>query len=293
MANRHFAKFGDLWKHLPLVEMLAIERPKKYWESHAGSAVYQMVDDAERRYGLGHFVEVAPGFGGLEASRYRHHVASLNGGGGRLGRYPGSAMLAMLELGVSCSYLFCDLDPASTADLRAAGTRLGLDGQAKVCERDGMTELQQALSSIGPDDAVVTHVDPYDPWEVGPSGWSALDLVEALTSAGIGLIYWYGYDRPADRGWAFAELSARRPAGLLWAGDMMVSAEAGNPGGHFGTATTPGTGCGVVCANISQEATQAAQRLGEELATAYDGATLPNGTRGRLDFTVRAIGTPR
>lgn len=293
MTNRHFAKFGDVWKHLPLVEILALERPKGYWESHAGSAVYPMVDDAERRYGIGHFVEVAPGFAALDASRYRHHVAFLNGVGGRVVRYPGSAMLAMLELGGSCSYRFCDLDAASAAGLRAAATRLGLGEQAKVRERDGMTELQQALSSVGPDDAVVIHIDPYDPWEVGPSGRSALDVAEALTSAGVGLIYWYGYDRPADRGWAFAELSARTPAGVLWSGDMMVSAEAGNPGGHLGTATTPGTGCGVVCANISPQAIQAAQRLGEELATAYDGATLPNGTRGHLDFTVRAIGTPR
>lgn len=38
MANRHFAKLADVWKHLPLVEVLSIERPANYWESHAGHA---------------------------------------------------------------------------------------------------------------------------------------------------------------------------------------------------------------------------------------------------------------
>jgi hypothetical protein len=294
MANRHFAKFGDVWKHLPLVEILAIERPHQYWESHAGSAVYPMVDDPERRYGIGHFAEAAPSFAGLDASRYRHHVASLNGSPEQVARYPGSAMLAMLELGTPCFYLLCDLDPDSAADLRTASTRLGLDEQVDVRDQDGMEGLQQALSSIRPDDAVVVHVDPYDPWDVGPSGWSALDLAAAVITAGIGLVYWYGYDRPADRGWALTCLSARAPSASLWSADMLVTTDTSNlDGGHFGTATTPGTGCGVVCANISQQAIQAVQRLGDELAIAYADTPLPDGNRGRLDFVVRPPPTPR
>lgn len=60
MANRHFAKLADVWKHLPFVEVLSIERPSSYWESHAGNATYEMVDDAERRYGVLRFLQVAP-----------------------------------------------------------------------------------------------------------------------------------------------------------------------------------------------------------------------------------------
>gem|GEM_PF-3449085 len=35
MANKHFGSIGDIWKHLPLAEILEIERPRNYWESHA------------------------------------------------------------------------------------------------------------------------------------------------------------------------------------------------------------------------------------------------------------------
>ena len=51
VANRHFGKAADVWKHLPLLEILSIERPRQDWESHAGSAEYTWVDDHERRYG--------------------------------------------------------------------------------------------------------------------------------------------------------------------------------------------------------------------------------------------------
>ena len=50
MANTHFGKLADVWKHLPLAEILAIERPPTYWETHAGGGAYAMADDPERRY---------------------------------------------------------------------------------------------------------------------------------------------------------------------------------------------------------------------------------------------------
>lgn len=67
MANPHFAKLADVGKHLPLAEVLSIERPANYWESHAGNAVYTMVDDAERGYGASPFVDAAPASRGCRA----------------------------------------------------------------------------------------------------------------------------------------------------------------------------------------------------------------------------------
>jgi hypothetical protein len=213
MANRHFAKLADVWKHLPLVAVLSIERPRQYWESHAGNALYSMVDDAERRYGAPRFVD---------ASR--------------------------------CS--------------------------------DGMTALHESL--VGVDGEVVAHIDPYDPWAQGPAGVSAVGLARELIQRGVGLVYWYGFDGPEQRGWAFDELRESSSAASLWCGDVMVAShEKAAFVGHLGDATTPGTGFGVVCANVSTEAINACRRLGEELARAYDGIPLPDGMSGHLDFTVR------
>jgi 23S rRNA A2030 N6-methylase RlmJ len=104
MANRHFGKLADIWKHLPLAEVLSIERPSCYWESHAGSALYPMVDDAERRYGAQHFLTASAGYPRLRRSRYRGQLAAMASEGGLLDWYPGSPHVAMTELGTTCSW---------------------------------------------------------------------------------------------------------------------------------------------------------------------------------------------
>lgn len=290
MANRHFAKLADVWKHLPLVEVLSIERPTRYWESHAGSAVYEMVDDPERRYGALRFLEVAPALPALARSRYLAHLRSMGDGtASRPATYPGSPMLAALELGAACSYLFCDVDPESVATLRTAAARLDLASQVQVVGSDGMTALHQAFLTSPAGGTTLAHVDPFQPHTVGPGGQSALDLSRELIAGGAGLVYWYGYDRPERRRWAFEELSVGAGRATVWCGDVMITTPDGEAtAGDLGAATTPGTGFGVVCANVSAAAVDACRELGEQLALAYDGVPLPDGRPGRLDFTTRA-----
>ena len=145
MANSHFAKLADVWKHLPLVDVLAQERPGLYWETHAGSGAYPMVDDSERRFGALGFSELAGRSGVLAASRYLHHLRGINGGY-QLQIYPGSAVLAMSELGTrAAGYVLCDVDPVSAADLRVWADRLGLSDRVAVVPADGMATLHDRL----------------------------------------------------------------------------------------------------------------------------------------------------
>lgn len=55
--------------------------------------------------------------------------------------------------------------------------------------------------------------------------------------------------------------------------------------GDLGRATTPGTGFGIVCANISAEAIDSCVRLGHALERAYRQVTLPSGDTGGIAFT--------
>jgi 23S rRNA (adenine2030-N6)-methyltransferase len=74
VANRHFGKLGDVWKHLPLCEVLTVERPSRYAETHAGSAADAPLDDPERRYGVHRFSSVAHRDAVLAGSRYAAHL---------------------------------------------------------------------------------------------------------------------------------------------------------------------------------------------------------------------------
>jgi len=111
MANRHFGKLADVWKHLVLAEVLSVDRPRQFWDTHAGHAWYLMTNDAERRYGVLGFMEAAVDDVVLNRSAYFRLLVGQRRGDGVLSDYPAGPMLAMLELGSGSVYLFCDLDP--------------------------------------------------------------------------------------------------------------------------------------------------------------------------------------
>src|SRR5258708_9910229 len=108
MANWHFGKLSDVWKHAALAEVLEREAPLRYAETHAGSGAYPIVQDGERQFGILRFLDVAARCEVLARCRYRAVAASWLGG---RSLYPRSALLAMTLLGHAHSYLL--FDPAS------------------------------------------------------------------------------------------------------------------------------------------------------------------------------------
>ena len=283
MANRHFGKLSDVWKHAVLAEVLEREPPRRYAETHAGSGAYPMVYDEEREFGILRFLNVAAGSEVLASCRYRKVAASwINGHG----VYPGSALLAMTVLGDATSYLLCDLDPGSTADLRRWARELSLR-RCQITQADGMAAVA-ALLDRDADTAGLVHIDPFDPDARGPAGYSALDIAARVASSGTPLVCWYGYDQPGEQAWAYTRLAAQTNA-PLWCGDVMVTGTS-STAGDLGRATTPGTGFGVILANVQADTVCACMAVGNALADAYSGALLPDRSQGNLMFTTRTNG---
>jgi len=280
MANRHFGKLSDVWKHAALAEVLEREPPRRYAETHAGSGAYTMVHDGEREFGVLRFLDVAARSEVLARSRYRAVAASWLGG---CGLCPGSPLLAMTVLGDATSYLLCDLDPGSAADLRRWARALSLP-DCEVMEMDGMAAVASWLDRCAGPHALA-HIDPFDPDARGPAGCSALELAVRVAGSGTGLVYWYGYDQPPDQAWAYTKLAAQASA-PLWCGDVMVTGTS-STSGDLGRATTPGTGFGVILANVQAGTLSACTAVGNALADAYAGVLLPDGSRGNLIFTTR------
>lgn len=282
MANRHFGKVADVWKHMVLVEVLAGERPNTYAETHAGSASYRMVRDAERRFGVLTFLAACREESTLAGSGYARHLQRLSGGTPSI--YPGSAHLAMLECGARAQYLLADTDPSSAADLEHRAAHLNLRDRVEVVTADGITAVGSRFLDSQPRDRSLVHMDPFDP-HLESGGISALDLAVDLARAGVGLVYWYGYDMVEDRGWPLARFEAGGVASV-WCGDVLVTDGRGatDAGGDLGRATTPGTGFGVVVANVADPTRARCTELGTALANAYRGSTLPDGRPGALNF---------
>lgn len=135
----------------------------------------------------------------------------------------------------------------------------------------------------------LVHIDPFDPDARGPAGYSALELAARVAnSSGTPLVYWYGYDQPGEQAWAYTRLAAQTCA-PLWCGDVMVTGTSGTAG-DLGRATTPGSGFGVILANVQAGTVGACMAVGNALADAYSGALLPDRSQGNLMFTTRANG---
>jgi hypothetical protein len=279
MANHHFGKLADVWKHLVLDEVLVDVQPNRYAETHAGSATYAMVDDAERRYGLSGFLAGLTETT-LTTAAYTQLVAGFVNGQPAV--YPGSALQAMTLLGDDCSYLLCDKDPASADDLRRWAERLKLSN-CHVAERDGMTAVREWLDTNKR--LAVVHIDPFDAFSRAAGGPSAIEFAAEVAEAGHRLVYWYGVDNPDERAWASNDIGSGTSAPLWW-GDLMVRSLTGPPpdDGDLGVATTAGAGCGVVLANVSDSLIARCESLGHALAKHYDGRPLPDGMSGRLDL---------
>jgi len=266
--NRYYGNIGDVWKHLVLAELLALEPPKRYWETHAGSASYPLTHSPDRDYGVYRFLERGGSAPELAGSRYAAELGRLSAAGEAPSSYPGSALLAMQMLGREAEYLLCDLDPESVASLRAAAAELGLSEQEVVREADGMTTVVEEARRLKDEaeDVVVT-IDPFQPFEIA-GGISALELAAGLIEDGFRVIYWYGYDTPEQRSYQMGVLReyAREAGTSVWCGDLMLVAAAGQSEQQveqlLAGAEGPGAGCGVVCGNFSPASLERCARLG-------------------------------
>lgn len=237
MASPHFANLGDVWKHLLLAEAISWLRPELYVETHAGSASYRLADDVERRLGAEMFLSASSDIEPLRSSPYRRHILEFSRGAEP--SYPGSPLLAMMLLGRACRYVFSDTDPASVADLRAAGERLGLRDNVRVIHGDGLAETTTMLQARAIGAASLVHVDPFDFGAAGPGMVSALELVTRLAAARIPTFAWYGLTAPSAGHDLFHEVTTAAPAALAWCAELRV-------GGRRAKAAGIGSGCGVL-----------------------------------------------
>jgi 23S rRNA A2030 N6-methylase RlmJ len=133
-----------VWEHLRLAEILRVNPPRHYWETHAGSASYALTVSPSRLHGALRFLTCAPGDPDLQGCAYLQALQASPD------IYPGSPSLALQALGQNATYLFCDVDPESAATLRAATARF----EARVIEADGVSAIycEAQLARVKPGD---------------------------------------------------------------------------------------------------------------------------------------------
>jgi 23S rRNA A2030 N6-methylase RlmJ len=231
-----------VWKHLWLTGVVDDLRPGQYIETHAGSALYRLVDDAERALGVRTFLAASDEGDLLGSSPYRRQLAGFVASGEP--SYPGSPLLAMTLLGRACQYVFYDTDRASVDDLLATRDRLGLQDRVQVVHGDGLAETLALLETRAIGQASLIHVDPFDFHAPGPGGLSARDLVGRLAAAAIPTIVWYPLATPADSLEVFHDVTTAAPEARTWCAELHVGGPRANLAGI-------GAGCGILLAGVA------------------------------------------
>ena len=285
MANPHFGKIGDVWKHLVLGDLLDRTRPKRYWESHAGSGTYPLERSWEREYGVFTLLREASRAPAVDASRYVWLVRTLPPGEDEVPRYPGSARLAMEVLGDTATYLLCDLDPGSVTDLSRSARELDLTDFVRVERADGLATIRSEAQGLAPEGPAETFVliDPLDEGERAADGTDSLDLFTHLAAAGFPTALWHGYDDAADRDAVRARGSV--PGTSTCSLDIETAFLRGETSLHPGVG-----GCALFLASVAGDELDHAERLGRQLAALYDEALMPDGSPGSLRFSRTDLG---
>jgi 23S rRNA A2030 N6-methylase RlmJ len=291
MANCHYGKIGDVWKHLPLAEILSIEKPSIYWESHAGSAEYPFTHSADRDYGVFYFMAHAKESCVLEDSSYYKFLSRCAEDKQSM-IYPGAALIAMsLLTSQERKFLFCDIDEPTIANIKKAAGKLGItDKIMKAKNADGVSTVYDALSALNAKDAskAIVHIDPYEPFETGENGLTSIDLFCQVSKRGVKTILWYGLGSVGEHSTLLEHLrhdfkknKFDHFAHHLWFGEIRLSAV-----NDIYSNYNPGVfGCGILCSNLTNKSFLACEKLGRGLEQIYKSARLPDGSVGAINFT--------
>ena len=275
MTNQHYGKISEGWKHGVLAEVLDTDRPRRFAETHAGSADYRLVHSSERDYGFFRFLDVSRADEVLGNSAYRRTLDRLPTREGVPTRCPGSPLVAMAILGDRADYLFFDTDEASIATIDAAAHERALGDRVRAFVADGVAGVLETggMRATG----ACAHVDPFEPdAPSSPGGISPVEAARALASGGATVLFWYGVeDHPM---WAWDAIASSTPDARWWIGELRYA----EPETDSGI-----TACGMLLANVSAAAIDRCERYAGALVAAYREARLPSANVGSLSFSHR------
>ena len=191
MNNNHYCHFGkqaDVWKHLPLCEIMINEKPQVYVETNSAFAHYLLSNTPEQRYGIYHFLDKAKGYDNLTNSLYYQ----LESAAMEENHYLGSPGLALNVLPTKAKkFIFFDKDVEALSNINGYAIQHSLSDKTKTLNCDSRIGLKELLPSLP--ESTLIHIDPYEIDMPGSNGYTYMDLFVQASNLGMKCYLWYGF----------------------------------------------------------------------------------------------------
>lgn len=186
MGYTHYGKQAEVWKHLPLCDLIAIEQPSVYVETNSAYAEYNLQATPEQCYGIYHFLEKATTHAVNDSLYSRLERAAL-----AENRYIGSPGLAMAILGEKSHYIFFDIDADALRSIEEFGKKHELSDRIELHHRDSIAGMRELLPRLPLSSFI--HIDPYRIDTPDENGYTYLDVFEQAVRLHLKCFLWYGY----------------------------------------------------------------------------------------------------
>ncbi len=190
MPYRHSGEIGDVWKHMPLSDILKIEAPNKYYEATSASAEYKLLKNTQNIYGIYNVYDQTKKYH-LENSDYLKILKNIDFSNNDT--YLGSPAIAMTILRNSdtCFY-FHDIEKDSLDNITSFSEKLKLSDRVTTILGDSISAFMQNKYSFSNSDFVF--IDPYQPFDCNDAGISFFDVFIKAYHSNAKTMLWYGYD---------------------------------------------------------------------------------------------------
>ena len=189
MTYKHYGKIGDIWKHLPLCNVISIESPNIYVETNSAHCEYSLAQSYEQKYGIYNFIEKAANFQLLKDSEYYkliHPYVNKD-------RYLGSPALAISLIKDSADkFIFFDTNIAALDNIKTYAIQNSLTDKISVFNQDSIIGLFDLLPNLP--DSTLIHIDPYFIDKESSNGKTYMDLFIKASEQGLKCFLWYGFN---------------------------------------------------------------------------------------------------
>lgn len=251
MPYKHSAEIGDVWKHLPLCEILEIEKPKRYFETNAAFASYQLEISERVKYGIGMLYGKPNDI--LLNSIYIKILDSIDFE--RRHIYFGSPALAMTILSDEWTqFYFHDIEKEPIEDIIRFSESLKKRNVTVSCG-DSIDAFLNGSYRFNENDYVF--IDPYNPFDCNEKRDTFFNVFNKALKCHAKTVLWFGYDSLNMRKAILSKFNAVScdftcaiHTFEIWQKSMQEDVCKVNPG-------VPG--CGIATANLSETSNQKIQ----------------------------------